>query len=57
MTFMVIFSAIGPAFYSGVLWLTGNYKGGNLVSLIAALSLFACAFRVKNPQQSPAPNP
>jgi cyanate permease len=52
MTFMVIFSAIGPAFYSGILWLTNNYKGGNLVSLIAALTLLACALRVKNPQHS-----
>jgi hypothetical protein len=52
MTFMVIFSAIGPAFYSGILWLTGNYKGGNLVSLIAALALLACAFRIQNPQRS-----
>ncbi|MDF7807687.1 MFS transporter [Pontiellaceae bacterium B12219] len=52
MTFMVIFSAIGPAFYSGILALTGNYTGGNLVSLATALALFACAFRIRNPQHS-----
>lgn len=50
MTFMVIFSAIGPAFYSGVLRLTGTYLGGNLISLAAALALLACARNARNPR-------
>ena len=50
MTFMVIFSAIGPAFYSGILWLNGSYSIGNLISLFAAAGLFCGAFYARNPQ-------
>lgn len=50
MTFLVVFSAIGPTFYSGVLNLTGTYLAGNLISLAAALALLACAHNARNPQ-------
>ena len=51
MTFMVIFSAIGPAVYSGVLKLTNGYAAGNLACLAAALVLFTVSFRARNPQR------
>ena len=52
MTFMVIFSAIGPAIYSGVLKFTGSYALGNLGGLVAALALLIFSFRAKNPQHT-----
>jgi OFA family oxalate/formate antiporter-like MFS transporter len=52
MTFMVIFSAIGPAIYSGVLKFTQGYALGNLVCLAVALLLLILAFRARNPQNS-----
>ena len=50
MTFLVIFSAVGPAFYSGILWLTESYSIGNLVCLLAVAGLFCGAFHARNPQ-------
>ena len=50
MTFLVIFSAVGPAFYSTVLRFTGSYMAGNGVSLLAALALLAFAPHARNPQ-------
>ncbi|VGO22493.1 hypothetical protein SCARR_04576 [Pontiella sulfatireligans] len=51
MTFMVIFSSIGPALYSTILKLTGSYAIGNLASLLAALALLGVAARARNPQR------
>ena len=51
MTFMVIFSAVGPALYSVILNYTESYAFGNLVCLLAALFLLCCAFFARNPQR------
>ncbi|MDF7826429.1 MFS transporter [Pontiellaceae bacterium B12227] len=53
MTFMVIFSAIGPAIYSGILKYTEGYALGNLSCLAAALLLLTLSSRAKNPQHTP----
>ncbi|VGO16753.1 hypothetical protein PDESU_05345 [Pontiella desulfatans] len=50
MTFMVIFSAIGPAIYSAILKFATNYTAGNLACLAFALALLACSFFARNPQ-------
>jgi OFA family oxalate/formate antiporter-like MFS transporter len=52
MTFMVVFSAIGPALFSAILNYTGGYAAGNLTCLSATLFLFATAFRARNPQNA-----
>ena len=51
MTFMVIFSSIGPAFYSKVLEYTGDYTLGHVSGLIFALILFVGSFFARNPQK------
>jgi len=51
MTLMVIFSAIGPAFFSTALKLLGSYDIALVVCLLATLTLLTFAFRAHNPQQ------
>ncbi|MEI6890541.1 MAG: MFS transporter [Pontiella sp.] len=53
MTFIVIFSAIGPAIYSGVLKFTGGYALGNLACLALTTALLAFSFKAKSPQPAP----
>ncbi len=50
MSFMVVFSAIGPAFFSRSLEFTDQYAAGFVVCLVATLILLAGSFRVRNPQ-------
>lgn len=50
MTLMVVFSSIGPAFYSAVLDLSGGYGAASVLCLAATLALFAASFLVRNPQ-------
>jgi OFA family oxalate/formate antiporter-like MFS transporter len=52
MTFMVIFSSIGPALYSGILKFTKGYALGNIACLAATFILLTFAVRAKNPQPS-----
>ncbi len=49
MTFMVIFSAVGPAIYGGFMKWFGGYTPAHLLCLAAALGLFALSFRARNP--------
>ena len=50
MTLMVVFSAIGPAFYSAVLALCGSYAPASIAGLAATAALFAASLRVRDPQ-------
>ncbi len=52
MTLMVVFSAIGPAFYSRVLDLFGSYFFAHLLCLFCAVLLCVAAFFARNPQQN-----
>ncbi|MDZ8118364.1 MFS transporter [Pontiella agarivorans] len=51
MTFMVIFSALGPAIYSGVLKFTLSYAPANWACLAVTLGILAIAAHTKNPQK------
>ena len=51
MTLMVVFSAIGPAFFSGIQNLTGAYTLSYLICLFATLVLLAGSFFAYNPQK------
>ena len=51
MTLMVVFSAVGPAFFSTVLKYTGSYTPALLCGLITAGLLLAGAFSARNPQR------
>lgn len=51
MTFIVAASAIGPAFLSGILNLTGHYTAGFALCLLASLVLLAGSLHARNPQQ------
>jgi OFA family oxalate/formate antiporter-like MFS transporter len=50
MTLMVIFSAVGPVFYSSILRFTHNYAYGSIICLLASFVLLSGAFFVRNPQ-------
>jgi cyanate permease len=50
MTFMVIFSAMGPAIFGRVLSLLGRYSAAFAVCTLASLILLAFAYRARNPQ-------
>ena len=50
MTLMVIFSAVGPAFFSTILKYTRSYSAGFAVCLFAAFILLCASFRAGNPQ-------
>lgn len=50
MTFMVIFSAIGPAIYGGVLKISSGYAPANIACLVFAFILLALSLRARNPQ-------
>jgi OFA family oxalate/formate antiporter-like MFS transporter len=51
MSFMVVFSAIGPAFFSRSLDFLGSYTAAFSTCLAAALILLAGSFRARNPQR------
>jgi OFA family oxalate/formate antiporter-like MFS transporter len=51
MTLMVVFSAVGPAFFSTVLKFMGSYDIALFVSLLAAGLLLAGSFHARNPQR------
>ncbi len=51
MTLMVVFSSIGPAFFSSMLRVTGSYAPGYHICLIATGALIAGSFFARNPQQ------
>lgn len=50
MTFLVIFSAIGPVLYSKILRWTEHYTAGHMLCLIITLALLIGAFYIRNPQ-------
>lgn len=52
MTMLVIFSALGPSFYSRVLFFTDHYTAAHLLCLAASTALFAGSFFARNPQHS-----
>ncbi|HSR88376.1 MAG TPA: MFS transporter, partial [Pontiella sp.] len=51
MTLMVVFSAVGPAFFSTVLKFTGSYDIALLAGLLATGLLLAGSFHARNPQR------
>jgi MFS family permease len=51
MTLMVIFSAVGPAFFSSILKLAGNYSLSYLAALLATALLLGGSFFARNPQR------
>ncbi len=51
MSLMVVFSAVGPAFFSTVLKFIGSYTIALVTSLLAALLLLAGSVFARNPQQ------
>jgi len=51
MSFMVVFSAIGPAFFSRSLQYTHHYAAGFAACIAAVLLLLAGSFRAFNPQR------
>ncbi len=51
MTLMVVFSAVGPAYFSTILRFTGTYNIALLTSMLAALLLLAGSFFARNPQR------
>jgi cyanate permease len=50
MTLMVIFSAVGPAFFSTIFKLTSSYSAGFATCLLATIILLCLSFRARNPQ-------
>jgi len=50
MTIMVVFSAVGPAFFSGTLKISGSYSGSFILCLITTTGLLAVSFFARNPQ-------
>ena len=52
MTLIVAASAIGPAFFSGILQLTGSYRAGFYLCLFVALLLLIGSFHARNPQEN-----
>jgi len=52
MSFMVVFSAVGPAFFSRSLQFTNHYAAGFAVCLMITLILLAGSFRARNPQRT-----
>ena len=55
MSFMVVFSAIGPAFFSRSLQFTTSYTTSFVICLIATLMLLIGSFYARNPQRHLAP--
>ena len=51
MTLMVVFSAVGPAFFSAMLKFTGSYAIALLAGLLGTGLLLAGAFHARNPQR------
>jgi cyanate permease len=50
MTLMVVFSAVGPAFFSTILKFTGSYDIALFAVLLATGLLLAGSFHARNPQ-------
>jgi OFA family oxalate/formate antiporter-like MFS transporter len=57
MTFMGVFSAFGPASFSGILQISGSYTAAYIACLLAAALLLIGAFFARNPQCRQAGQP
>jgi Mn2+/Fe2+ NRAMP family transporter len=53
MSFMVVFSAVGPAFFSRSLQYTASYTTSFVICIVAVLVLLAGSFHARNPQVHP----